>query len=83
MLKINELLQFFGLFYCIFNSFLLYCNLFIIFNTREYCLNKIKYWNDSSDLLLQHDTGNVSLEGCLTEEYYKIRELLYEQYAIV
>ncbi|XP_077285623.1 cleavage and polyadenylation specificity factor subunit 2 [Arctopsyche grandis] len=31
----------------------------------------------------RHDTGNVSLEGCLTEEYYKIRELLYEQYAIV
>lgn len=34
-------------------------------------------------LFFQHDTGNVSLEGCLTEDYYKVRELLYEQYAIV
>lgn len=29
------------------------------------------------------DTGKVIIEGCLSEEYYKIRELLYEQYAIV
>lgn len=33
--------------------------------------------------LLQSETGRVTLEGCLSEEYYKVRELLYEQYAIV
>lgn len=29
------------------------------------------------------DTGKVTIEGCLSEEYFRIRELLYEQYAIV
>ncbi|XP_063705620.1 probable cleavage and polyadenylation specificity factor subunit 2 [Culicoides brevitarsis] len=29
------------------------------------------------------DTGKVTMEGTFCEEYYKIRELLYEQYAIV
>lgn len=29
------------------------------------------------------DTGKVTIEGCLSEEYFKVRELLYEQYAIV
>lgn len=29
------------------------------------------------------DTGKVTIEGCLSEDYYKVRELLYEQYAIV
>lgn len=32
---------------------------------------------------LQHEAGKVVLEGCLSEDYYKVRELLYEQYAIV
>ncbi|CAD6231676.1 GSCOCG00001529001-RA-CDS [Cotesia congregata] len=27
--------------------------------------------------------GKVIIEGCLSEDYYKVRELLYEQYAIV
>lgn len=31
----------------------------------------------------RNETGRVTLEGCLSEEYYKVRELLYEQYAIV
>lgn len=29
------------------------------------------------------DTGKVTIEGCLSEDYYTVRELLYEQYAIV
>lgn len=29
------------------------------------------------------ENGQVSLEGVLSEEYYKVRELLYEQFAIV
>ncbi|XP_029164296.1 probable cleavage and polyadenylation specificity factor subunit 2 [Nylanderia fulva] len=31
----------------------------------------------------RHEAGKVILEGCLSEDYYKVRELLYEQYAIV
>ncbi|XP_049786252.1 probable cleavage and polyadenylation specificity factor subunit 2 [Schistocerca cancellata] len=31
----------------------------------------------------RHDTGRVTLEGCLSEDYYNVRDLLYEQYAIV
>ncbi|KAI4485105.1 hypothetical protein M0802_012750 [Mischocyttarus mexicanus] len=31
----------------------------------------------------RHEAGKVILEGCISEEYYKVRELLYEQYAIV
>ncbi|XP_018799414.1 PREDICTED: probable cleavage and polyadenylation specificity factor subunit 2 [Bactrocera latifrons] len=33
--------------------------------------------------LRRMDAGKVTMEGCVSEEYYKIRELLYEQYAIV
>ncbi|KAL4710239.1 hypothetical protein ACJJTC_005412 [Scirpophaga incertulas] len=29
------------------------------------------------------DNGRVALEGVLSEDYYKVRELLYEQFAIV
>ncbi|XP_077995100.1 cleavage and polyadenylation specificity factor subunit 2-like [Glandiceps talaboti] len=29
------------------------------------------------------EAGLLSLEGCLCEDYFKIRELLYEQYAVV
>jgi hypothetical protein len=32
---------------------------------------------------LQHEAGRVILEGCLSDDYYRVRELLYEQYAIV
>lgn len=35
------------------------------------------------NILLQIDTGKVTIEGCLSEDYYKVRELLYEQYAII
>ncbi|KDR21766.1 probable cleavage and polyadenylation specificity factor subunit 2 isoform X2 [Zootermopsis nevadensis] len=31
----------------------------------------------------RHEAGRVILEGCLSDDYYRVRELLYEQYAIV
>nr|CAD7431533.1 unnamed protein product [Timema monikensis] len=31
----------------------------------------------------RHEAGRVTLEGCISDDYYKVRELLYEQYAIV
>ncbi|XP_075221606.1 cleavage and polyadenylation specificity factor subunit 2 [Lycorma delicatula] len=31
----------------------------------------------------RHEAGKVTLEGCLSDDYYRVRELLYEQYAIV
>jgi len=34
-------------------------------------------------LLRRHESGRVELEGCLSEDYYLIRTLLYQQYAIV
>lgn len=41
-------------------------------------------WCSNGTVALRRvDTGKVTVEGCLSEEYYKIRELLYEQYAIV
>jgi cleavage and polyadenylation specificity factor subunit 2 len=31
----------------------------------------------------RHEAGRVILEGCLSDDYYRVRDLLYEQYAIV
>ena len=31
----------------------------------------------------QEKTGKLQLEGCLGEDYYKVRDFLYEQYAVV
>lgn len=31
----------------------------------------------------RHEAGRVVLEGCLSEDYFRVKELLYEQYAIV
>ena len=33
--------------------------------------------------LRRHDSGRVTIEGCVSDEYYIVRELLYQQYAIV
>ncbi|XP_030370142.1 probable cleavage and polyadenylation specificity factor subunit 2 [Scaptodrosophila lebanonensis] len=41
-------------------------------------------WCCNGTLALRRvDAGKVAMEGCLSDDYYKIRELLYEQYAIV
>ena len=33
--------------------------------------------------ITRHDSGRVMIEGCVSEDYYLIRDLLYQQYAIV
>jgi len=33
--------------------------------------------------LKRHDSGRVMIEGCVSDDYYVIRDLLYQQYAIV
>lgn len=33
--------------------------------------------------LRRHDSGRVTIEGALCDLYYRVRELLYQQYAIV
>lgn len=33
--------------------------------------------------LRRHDSGRVTIEGCICDEYYQVRQLLYQQYAIV
>jgi len=33
--------------------------------------------------LFQLDTGKIVLEGCISDDYYKVKELLYEQFAIL
>ena len=33
--------------------------------------------------LRRHDSGHVTVEGCVCEDYYFVRSLLYERYAIV
>jgi len=41
-------------------------------------------WCANSTLAIRRiDTGKLSLEGCLSEDYYKVRDLLYDQYAII
>jgi len=39
--------------------------------------------HNSNVQLRRHDSGRVMIEGCLSNEYYTIRDLLYQQYAIV
>ena len=29
------------------------------------------------------ESGKVTLEGCISDDYYRVRELLYDQYAII
>ncbi|KAB7495135.1 putative cleavage and polyadenylation specificity factor subunit 2 [Armadillidium nasatum] len=33
--------------------------------------------------LRRQDTGTLAIEGCLSEEYFEIRDLLYSQYAVL
>lgn len=41
-------------------------------------------WCSNGTLALKRvDTGKVAIEGCLSEDYFTVRELLYEQYAIL
>lgn len=46
-------------------------------------INGILWCAGEKVALKRVDTGKVTMEGIFCEEYYKIRELLYEQYAII
>ena len=39
--------------------------------------------DDMRVFVFQNEAGRLQLEGCLCDIYYRVRELLYEQYAIV
>lgn len=43
----------------------------------------VLYCNNGMLAVRRNEAGRINLEGCLCDDYYKIRELLYEQYAIV
>ena len=43
----------------------------------------VLFCGDNTVALRRHDSGRVTIEGCVSDLYYNIRELLYEQYAIV
>lgn len=38
---------------------------------------------NSNIALKRHDSGRVTMEGTVSEDYYSVREILYQQYAIV
>lgn len=41
-------------------------------------------WCSNGTIALKRiDAGKVTIEGCLSEDYYRVRTLLYEQYAIL
>lgn len=37
----------------------------------------------SLTIFVQTEQGRISLEGVVCEDYYKVRQLLYDQFAIV
>lgn len=43
----------------------------------------ILYCNAGSIAVRRNEAGRINLEGCVCDEYYRVRELLYQQYAIV
>lgn len=43
----------------------------------------VLYCNNCSIAVKRNETGRLSVEGSLTEDYFRIRDLLYEQYAIL
>ncbi|KAK7074959.1 cleavage and polyadenylation specificity factor subunit 2 [Halocaridina rubra] len=43
----------------------------------------ILWCSNGTIALKKQDSGNISLEGPLSEDYYEIRELLYSQYAVL
>jgi cleavage and polyadenylation specificity factor subunit 2 len=49
----------------------------------EFQLGNLMCGNNSNVQLRRHESGRVMIEGCVSDDYYVIRELLYQQYAIV
>ncbi|KAK0164392.1 hypothetical protein PV328_003028 [Microctonus aethiopoides] len=40
-------------------------------------------WCCNDTFVIRREAGKIVFEGCFSEEYYKIRDLLYEQFAII
>lgn len=56
----------------------------LVNNILNYTNEKLNFKsNKLKNLLFQTETGRIGLEGCLCQDFYRIRDLLYEQYAIV
>jgi len=49
----------------------------------EFQMGNLLCGHSSNIQLKRHDSGRVMIEGCVSEDYYLIRDLLYQQYAIV
>merc|ERR1712180_28166 len=49
----------------------------------EFQMGNLMCGHSSNVQLRRHESGRVMIEGCLSNEYYLIRDLLYQQYAIV
>jgi len=49
----------------------------------EFQMGNLLCGHQSNIQLKRHDSGRVMIEGCVSDEYYLIRDLLYQQYAIV
>jgi len=43
----------------------------------------VLYCNNGQVAVRRNEAGRINLEGCLCEDYYQIRSLLYEQYAVI
>lgn len=53
-------------------------------NTDLFCIPIFSLLNDDFFVFFfQNESGRVTLEGCLSDDYYRVRELLYGQYAII
>lgn len=56
---------------------------------QVYCCKKGNHGNTTGTGIksisnhLQGEGGKICLEGTVCDEYYKVRELLYEQFAII
>ena len=45
--------------------------------------HNLAFFSNVNINLLQMEGGRISLEGTVCEDYYKIRQLLYAQFAII
>ena len=52
-------------------------------NINSEFIGGVLFCGNGSVALRRHDSGRVTIEGTLSHEYYVVRDLLYEQYAIV
>ena len=54
-----------------------------LINVNVSITDNFMYLPSSYLFIIRHDSGRVMIEGCVSEDYYMIRDLLYQQYAIV